>query len=97
MELENMELEKRRDLLETYKCVEKDYNQAYKLMYWAQCALDVEQDEEKVAELEEAYKYNYDVVYGLESKMKDIVFKYKDLFGTFIEEDLEDIRNKLGR
>ena len=31
MELENMELEKRRrDLLETYKCVEKDYNQAYK-------------------------------------------------------------------
>lgn len=27
-----MELEKRRrDLLETYKCVEKDYNQAYKL------------------------------------------------------------------
>lgn len=49
MELENMELEKRRrDLLETYKCVEKDYNQAYKLMYWAQCALDVEQDEEKV-------------------------------------------------
>jgi hypothetical protein len=59
-------------LLETYKCVEKDYNQAYKLMYWAQCALDVEQDEEKVAELEEAYKYNYDVVYDLESKMKDI-------------------------
>ena len=52
MELENMELEKRRrHLLETYKCVEKDYNQAYKLMYWAQCALDVEQDEEKVAEL----------------------------------------------
>lgn len=86
-----MELEKRRrDLLETYKCVEKDYNQAYKLMYWAQCALDVEQDEKKVAELEEAYKYNYDVVYALKSKMKDIVFKYKDLFGTFIEEDLEN-------
>lgn len=87
-----MELEKtRRDLLETYQCVEKDYNQAYKLMYWAQCALgalDVEEDEKKVAELEEAYKYNYDVVYDLKSKMNDIVFKYKDLFGTFIEEDL---------
>lgn len=69
MELENMELEKRRrDLLETYKCVEKDYNQAYKLMYWAQCALDVEQDEEKVAELEEAYKLGNQ--HGLEYEVK---------------------------
>ena len=95
MELENMELEKRRrDLLETYKCVEKDYNQAYKLMYWAQCALDVEEDDEKLAELEKAYKYNYDVVCKLKSNMEDIVFKYKDLFGTFIEEDLEKMKGE---
>ena len=81
-------------MLETYKCVEKDYNQAYKLMYWAQCALDVEEDDEKLAELEKAYKYNYDVVCKLKSNMEDIVFKYKDLFGTFIEEDLENVKGE---
>ena len=84
-----MELKKRRrDLLETYKCVAKDYDEYWRLMHWAQCALDVEEDDEKLAELEKAYKYNYDVVCKLKSNMEDMVYKYEELFGTFIEEDL---------
>lgn len=88
-----METEKRKkDLLEAYKDAKEDYNEAWNLMDGARCRLDNEEDEDKVAELEEIYKHNYDFTTGLEDRMRDITYKYKELTGRDIKEDLENER-----